>query len=82
MFSLFASSHPREVDNLQNYEEIIKNSFLFEFAEYANRVSSLDNKVLYKIFNKKQLDNGKVSMKGLVQKRVKEDVKEVQRMEV
>lgn len=43
----------------------------------------MDNKILYKIFNKKQIEpSGRISMKGLVANRLVREEKQHQRMEV
>ena len=70
------ASHPnlREVEDIEEFEKMVKEEMAFEFASYVNRSKrTVENRILYKIFNKKQLEaNGKVSMKGLSAKALSE----------
>lgn len=71
LFDIYTShTNLKAVDNLDQWEHLVKEEFEFEFAGYANRSKKvIEVKILYKIFNKKQLEqNGKVSMNGLFAK--------------
>lgn len=71
MFDVYtAHTNLKSVDSIDQWEHLVKEHFDFEFAEYVNRSKKIvDVKILYKIFNKKQLEvNGKVSMNGLFAK--------------